>query len=55
MKAQEQAIIARDKERQRKERANRLIQIGAIAEKHFDCKGIDPLEFEKLLQNKDKQ
>ena len=50
MKAQKQAIIAKDKNRQRKERTHRLIQIGALAEKYFDCKDIEPTEFEKLLK-----
>ena len=48
-KAQEQAIVAKDKQRQRKERTRRLIQIGALAEKYFDCVGVKPNEFEKLL------
>jgi len=52
MKAREKSIIARDKTRQRKERTRRLIQIGAIAEKYFNCKDIEPSEFEKLLKRK---
>jgi len=50
MKAQEQSIIAKDKVRQRKERTRRLIQIGALAEKYFDCVGIEPGEFEKMVK-----
>lgn len=49
-KAQEQTIIAHDKERQRKERTRRLIQNGALAEKYLQCEGISPQEFEKGLQ-----
>ena len=52
IKAQEQAIIAKDKQRQRKERTRRLIQIGAIAEKYLNCKDISPIEFKKLLKQK---
>lgn len=50
MKAQQQTIIAKDKKRQRKERTRRLIQIGALAEKYFECKDIEPAEFEKLVK-----
>ena len=50
MKAQEQAIVARDKKRQRKERTRRLIQNGALAEKYLNCEGVPPQEFEKILQ-----
>jgi len=49
MRAKEQTIIAKDKQRKRKERTRRLIQIGAIAEKYLDCVGIEPVEFEKLV------
>lgn len=50
MKAQEQAIIARDKERQRKERTRRLVQNGALAEKYLNCENIAPHDFEKVLE-----
>jgi shikimate kinase len=50
MKAREQAIIANDKKRQRKERTRRLIQLGALVEKYLDCPGIEPGEFEKVLR-----
>ena len=50
MKAREQAIIARDKERQRKERTRRLIQNGALAEKYLNCENMPPDEFEKRLR-----
>ena len=50
MKAREQAIIANDKKRQRKERTRRLIQLGALVEKYLDCPGIEPQEFEKVLK-----
>ena len=52
IREQEKAILARDRERQRKERTRRLIQIGAIAEKYFDCVGIESQEFEKMLRAK---
>ena len=50
MKTREKAIKARENARKRKERTRRLIQIGALAEKYFDCMGIEPGEFEKLAQ-----
>ena len=50
IKAQEQAILARDKQRQRKERTRRLIQNGALAEKYLRCEGMSPGEFEKVLR-----
>ena len=50
LKAQEQAILNRDKERQRKERTRRLIQNGALAEKYLNCEGMNTEEFEKRLQ-----
>jgi hypothetical protein len=50
IKAQEQAILARDKKRQRKERTRRLIQNGALAEKYLQCEGMNPVEFEKVLR-----
>lgn len=50
MKAQEQTIIARDKERQRKERTRRLIQNGALVEKYLHCENMNPQEFEKVLE-----
>jgi len=50
MKAQQQTILARDKERQRKARTRRLIQTGALAEQYLNCKDMVPLEFEKMLK-----
>ena len=50
MKNQEQSIINRDKERQRKARTRRLVQNGALAEKYFSCEGMEPEEFEKRLK-----
>lgn len=49
MKAQQQAIIARDKKRQQKERTRRLIQKGELAEKYLRCENLSAEEFEKLL------
>lgn len=40
LKAQKQAILAKEKEKERKVRTRKLIQIGAI----FDSMGIDNLE-----------
>ncbi|MCL2500472.1 MAG: conjugal transfer protein TraD [Defluviitaleaceae bacterium] len=52
IKAQEKTILTREKERTRKERTRRLIQLGAIVEKYLDCKDIEPKDFEKLLITK---
>lgn len=48
LKAQKQAIIQRQKEKERKERTRRLIQMGALAEKYLGIKSIE--EFEKWLK-----
>jgi len=50
MKAQKQDILAREKARQRKERTSRLIQIGALSEKYFDVKDIQPADYEVFLK-----
>ena len=50
MKAQRQDILAREKQRQRKERTRRLIQIGALSEKYFDVKDIQPENYERFLK-----
>ena len=50
MKAQRQDILAREKKRQRKERTRRLIQIGALSEKYFGYKDVEPAEWEKFLR-----
>lgn len=50
LKAKRQAIINREKEKERKARTRRLIQNGALAEKYLDCEGLSPEEFEKELQ-----
>jgi len=50
MKAQEKSLLAKDAQRKRKERTRRLIQIGAIAEKYFDCVGVEAGEFEARVQ-----
>ena len=50
MKRQEQSLIARAKEKERKARTHRLIQNGALAEKYLDCEKMEPAEFEKKLK-----
>ena len=50
MKAKQQAIINREKDRERKTRTRRLIQNGALAEKYLNCDNMDPAEFEKVLK-----
>ena len=42
--ARKQQIESRLKEKERKERTRRLIQIGAIFEKYFDIEGVDQAE-----------
>jgi hypothetical protein len=44
------AIQAKNKEKERKNRTRRLIQIGALSEKYFDCVGIEPAEYEEFLK-----
>jgi len=50
MKAQKQDILAKEKKRQRKERTHRLIQIGALSEKYFDVRDIQPSDYEIFLK-----
>jgi len=50
MKSKQKEILSREKKRQRKEKTRRLIQIGALAEKYFDCKDIEPMQFERFLR-----
>ena len=50
LKVQRQAIVNREKEKERKGRTRRLIQNGALAEKYLACEGISPEEFENVLQ-----
>ena len=50
LKSQEQTIINREKERQRKQRTHRLIQNGALAEKYLGCENMEPQEFEEMLK-----
>lgn len=47
LKAQKQAILAREKEKERKTRTRRLIQIGAI----IDSMGINSVELADILKN----
>ena len=44
-------ILKSYKKQERAKRTRRLIQIGALAEKYFDCKEISPEEFDTLLRN----
>ena len=50
MKSRRRTILSRDKKYHYKEQTHRLAKIGLIAEKYFDCKDIDPWEFEEMLQ-----
>ena len=51
LRAQRSDIQARDKKRQRKERTQRLIRIGALTEKYFDMKDINPFDYENFLKS----
>lgn len=57
LKAQKQAIINREKAKERQNRTRRLIQNGALAEKYLGCEKLPPEQFEiflqKLVQNND--
>lgn len=67
LKAQKQAVLAREKEKERKARTRRLIQIGAIVEKHLTVDNVHKAEalceyltkypdsFDKLIQYMEKQ
>lgn len=50
LQAQKKAIEARTKDKERKARTRRLIEIGALSEKYFNCANIEPSEFENLLK-----
>jgi len=51
IKKQEQGIVARIKEKERKARTRRLIQNGALAEKYLKCENMQPKEFENTLKD----
>ena len=44
LKARKQQVESRLKEKERKERTRRLIQVGAIFEKYFDIEDVDQAE-----------
>jgi len=44
LKARKQQVESRMKEKERKERTRRLIQVGAIFEKYFDIEDVDQAE-----------
>ena len=50
LERQKQSIANREKERERKHRARRLIQNGALAERYLRCEGITPEAFENRLK-----
>ena len=49
LKAQRQAILNREKEKERKQRTRRLIQNGALAEQYLQCENMDTPQFEAFL------
>lgn len=46
---QKKEIEAKEKEKARKARTRRLIEIGALSEKYFNCEDIEPIDYETLL------
>jgi hypothetical protein len=50
LKAQREAMDARDNKKERKARTRRLIQNGALVEKYFNAKDIPPSELDTLLR-----
>jgi len=50
LKNRKKAIDSREKEKERKARTHRLIQIGALSEKYLQCEGVTPDAFEALMQ-----
>lgn len=49
MQAQKKALIAKENKIKRAARTRRLIQIGALSEKYFNCADIEPEAYEKLI------
>lgn len=49
MQAQKKEIIAKEKKAERAARTRRLIQLGALSEKYFNCVDIEPEAYEKLI------
>lgn len=49
MQAQKKAILEKEKKAKRAARSNRLIQIGVLSEKYFDCAEIEPEAYKKLI------
>ena len=49
MKAQEQAIVAKENQRKRKERTRRLVRMGEVLEKWLNCADIADLESIEIL------
>lgn len=50
LKNRKRAMLAREREKERKARTRRLIQIGAIAEKYMNCEGVSPEGFEDRIK-----
>ena len=57
LKAQKQALIAREKEKTRKERTRRLIQIGALFESYIGVDSVEKAEewLKDYIKNNKKQ
>ena len=50
LKARQKTVLARSKEKERKQRTRRLIQNGALAEKYLCCENMLPEEFENRVK-----
>ena len=51
LKEQKKALEKSANKKERAARTRRLIQKGAIAEKHFNCENMDIPAFEELMKN----
>lgn len=50
LQARKKEISAKVSKEKRAERTRRLIEIGALSEKYFNCSNIEPKQFEMILQ-----
>ena len=50
MKDKQQAILARERKRLKKERTRHLIKCGELSEKYFGFENIHPVEWKKFLK-----
>lgn len=53
LKNQEQALIAREKEKERKKRLSHYIKMGEVMDRHFDTLSLSLDQLEQILTNID--